>query len=61
MYDIDIEGNAPDLWMEADIGVTDNIELTPRIYKLFDVLGNSEKEIDLTKIPKSSGYSEGYY
>lgn len=52
LYDIDIDGNAPDLWMEGDISVTDNIELTPRIHKLFYLLGNTKKEIDLTKLPE---------
>lgn len=53
LYDIDIEGNAPDLWMEGDISVTDNLEFTPRLYKLFYVLENIEHEIDLSKIPKA--------
>ena len=56
LYDISIEGNAPDLWMEGDISVTDNIEFTPRIYKLFSITGNVQKEINLNNIPKSEGY-----
>ena len=45
LYDIDIEGNAPDIWMEGDISVTDNIGFIPRIYRLFYVLGDIEREI----------------
>lgn len=56
LYDIDIEGNAPDLWMEGDISVTDNIGFIPKIYRLFYVLGDTEREIELIKIPKSNGY-----
>lgn len=52
LYDIDIDGNASDLWMEGDISVTENIEFVPTVYKLFYILGNIEKEIDLDKIPK---------
>jgi len=52
LYEIDPNGNAPDLWKEGDISITENIEFVPTVYKLFYVLGNIEIEIDLTKIHK---------
>ena len=62
LYDISPDGNAPDLWMEGDISVTENIEFVPTLYKLFCILGcieteidteiELEIEIDLTLVPK---------
>lgn len=56
LFEIDVEGYAPDLWMEGDISINDNIEFVPRIYKLYLLSGNIEEEIDLAAIPKSGLY-----
>jgi len=56
LFEIDPDGYAPDLWMEGDLSITDKIEFVPRVYKLFNVLDNGEKTINLSKIPKSDLY-----
>jgi hypothetical protein len=60
LYDIDPDGNAPDLWMESDISITNNIEFLPRLYKLY-VLSDDEtyeRQLDLNSIPEYTEYKE---
>ena len=40
-----------DAWMSGDINVDGNIDFVPRVYKVYVLNGNTEQEVDLSKLP----------